>query len=81
MKAVFDRIGIGQKDAFGCPYEEWFITDYDCYVDGLYDKLGEYANLDELNYLASSRAFRQFSSPVRAIFPCGQKSVRIWVQK
>lgn len=53
MKAVFDRIGIGQKDDFGCPYEEWFITDYDCYVDGLYDKLGEYANLDELNYLAS----------------------------
>ena len=26
---------------------------YDCYVDGLYDLLGEYANLDELNYLAS----------------------------
>ena len=29
------------------------ITDYDCYVDGLYSKLGEYENLDELNYLAS----------------------------
>ena len=29
------------------------ITDYDCYVDGLYDKLGEYESLDELNYLAS----------------------------
>ena len=53
MKKVFDRIGIGQKDDFGQPYEEWFITDYDCYVDGLYDKLGEYENLDELNYLAS----------------------------
>ena len=39
---VFKRIGIGQKDDFGNPYEEWFITDYDCYVDGLYDKLGEY---------------------------------------
>ena len=50
---VFERIGIGQKDDFGQPYEEWFITDYDCYVDGLYDKLGEYENLDELNYLAS----------------------------
>ena len=35
------------------PYEEWFITDYDCYVGKLYDLLGEYANLDELNYLAS----------------------------
>ena len=53
MQKVFERIGIGQKDDFGQPYEEWFITDYDCYVDGLYDKLGEYENLDELNYLAS----------------------------
>ena len=53
LKKVFDRIGIGQKDDFGQPYEEWFITDYDCYVGALYDKLGEYDNLDELNYLAS----------------------------
>ena len=36
MQKVFERIGIGQKDDFGQPYEEWFITDYDCYVDGLY---------------------------------------------
>ena len=48
-----ERIGIGARDDFGQTYEEWFITDYDCYVDGLYDLLGEYANLDELNYLAS----------------------------
>lgn len=53
LKEVFKRIGIGQKDDFGQPYEEWFITDYDCYVDGLYSKLGEYESLDELNYLAS----------------------------
>ena len=53
LKEVFKRIGIGQKDDFGQLYEEWFITDYDCYVDGLYSKLGEYENLDELNYLAS----------------------------
>ena len=53
MQAVFKRIGIGETDDFGCVYEEWFITDYDCYVDGLYDKLSEYSNLDELNYLAS----------------------------
>ena len=53
VKKVFERIGIGAKDDFGQTYEEWFITDYDCYVDGLYDLLGEYANLDELNYLAS----------------------------
>ena len=53
IRATFDSIGIGQKDDFGYTYEEWFITDYDCYVDGLYDKLGEYENLDELNYLAA----------------------------
>ena len=53
LEKVFERIGIGAKDDFGQTYEEWFITDYDCYVDGLYDLLGEYANLDELNYLAS----------------------------
>ena len=53
LKKIFERIGIGAKDDFGQTYEEWFITDYDCYVDGLYDLLGEYANLDELNYLAS----------------------------
>ena len=53
LKKVFERIGIGSKNEFGQTYEEWFITDYDCYVDGLYDLLGEYANLDELNYLAS----------------------------
>ena len=53
LQKVFERIGIGLKDNFGNPYEEWFISDYDCYVDGLYEKLGEYENLDELNYLAS----------------------------
>ena len=53
LQEVFERIGIGSADDFGNPYEEWFITDYDCYVDGLYNLLGEYENLDELNYLAS----------------------------
>lgn len=53
LQAVFKRIGIGETDEFGQPYEEWFITDYDCYVPGLYDVLGEYESLDELNYLAS----------------------------
>ena len=53
LQSVFERIGIGSKDDFGNPYEEWFISDYDCYVEGLYSKLGEYSNLNELNYLAS----------------------------
>lgn len=53
IQAVFKRIGIGQTDEFGQPYEEWFITDYDCPIPGLYDCLGEYESLDELNYLAN----------------------------
>lgn len=57
LKKVFERIGIesGAPDEYGGHYEEWFITDYDCYVPGLTEaaQLGEYENLDELNYLAS----------------------------
>ena len=53
LKRVFDRIGIGAKDDFGQTYEEWFITDYDCYVDGIYNALSEHADLNELNFLAS----------------------------
>lgn len=46
MQDVFKRIGIGRR------YEEWFITDYQCYDPGIYDALGEYESLSELNYLA-----------------------------
>ena len=71
LKEVFKRIGIGQKDDFGQPYEEWFITDYDCYVDGLYSKLGEYENLDELNYLASK--LEEMSESEYAQFQAGME--------
>lgn len=53
MKKVFERIGIGSKDEFGQVYEEWFITDYDCSIHGVSTLLGEYENLDKLNYLAA----------------------------
>lgn len=53
LQEVLKRIGIGSKDIFGQPYEEWFITDYDIDVSGISERLGEYTNLDELNYLAS----------------------------
>ena len=53
LQKVFERIGIGSKDEFGHVYEEWFITDYECPVHGVYDMLGEYESLDKLNYLAS----------------------------
>lgn len=54
IKEVFKRICISSENEFGNVYEEWFITDYDCYVDGLHSVLGEYESLDELNYLAAS---------------------------
>ena len=53
LACVFRRIHIGDADAFGQPYEEWFITDYDCEVSGIIGCLGEYENLDELNFLAA----------------------------
>ena len=49
---VCERIGIGSKDDFGQPYEEWFITDYDCPDAAIGKVLGEYESLSELNYLA-----------------------------
>jgi len=42
ISAVLDRLGPG----------EIFITDYDISIYGVSDKLSEYENLDELNYLA-----------------------------
>lgn len=36
----------------GVRYEEIFITDYETDVPGLYDCLGEYESIDELNHLA-----------------------------
>ena len=55
IQKAFEKIGIGTNDEFGNVYEEWFITDYNCNLDGLVKNInfGEYENLDELNYLAS----------------------------
>ena len=35
MQKVFERIEIGKQDEFGQPYEEWFITDYECPIYGV----------------------------------------------
>lgn len=48
VQALLKRIGID-----GVLYEEIFITDYETDIPGLYDLLGEYESIDELNYLAS----------------------------
>lgn len=47
MKEVLAEIGIDEE------YEEYFITDYETNVAGLTDNLGEYENLNLLNYLAN----------------------------
>lgn len=53
---IFDRLHICHDDvfygdAFGNPYEEWFITDYETNI-GL--SINEYENIDELNDFAES---------------------------
>lgn len=47
VQALLKRIGID-----GVRYKEIFITDYETDIPGLYDCLGEYESIDELNYLA-----------------------------
>jgi len=48
VQALLKRIHVD-----GVRYEEIFITDYETDISGLYDCLGEYESIDELNYLAS----------------------------
>ena len=48
VQSLLARIGVD-----GVLYEEIFITDYETDVGGLYDCLGEYESVDELNYLAT----------------------------
>ena len=47
VQGLLKRIGVD-----GVRYEEFFITSFDGDVLGIYDYLGEYENLDELNHLA-----------------------------
>lgn len=47
VQALLKRIGVD-----GIRYEEIFITNFDGDMLGLHEYLGEYENLDELNYLA-----------------------------
>ena len=38
LQKLFERIGIGSKDDFGHPYEEWFITDYRIMNDATWER-------------------------------------------
>ena len=44
LETVLERIGINEQ------YEEYFITDYECDIEGL--EINEYSNIEELNELA-----------------------------
>lgn len=55
IEKAFDAIQVSHDDAeyfdnFGCPMEEYFITDYEC---DFYD-VGEYESLETLNELAET---------------------------
>ncbi len=44
---VLERIGIDNSQ-----YEEYFISDVDCDISGVYKTIGEYSNIKEINFLA-----------------------------
>ena len=49
FEKVLKKIGIGSKDEFGQPYEEWFVTDYECNLNGFdWQELGEYPSYETL---------------------------------
>ena len=53
--SAFKEAGIGKRDSFGIPYEEYFISDYDDYTDlSLVEVCGEYVDVEELNLLAQA---------------------------
>ena len=49
FEEVLEKIGID-----GEQYEEWFVTDYDCEIDGAAQELGEYPSFNELNRVAEA---------------------------
>lgn len=57
---ILKRIGIGSLDEFGQPYEEIFISDYECSLPAISELLTEYESISRLNYLAACLA--EFSS-------------------
>jgi antirestriction protein/regulator of replication initiation timing len=69
VQALLSRIGVD-----GVSYEELIITDYKTDITGLFDCLGEYESIDELNYLTSllsdmkDRELEKFE----AVLACGE---------
>ena len=50
LKEVYKKIGVNHIDELNQTFDEWFVTDYDIYVDGITAlALGDYPNLQLLN--------------------------------
>ena len=69
LQKVFERIGIGSKDDFGNPYEEWFISDYDVYggrlpvhVRCLIDEAANIGQIPNLEKLVATIRSREISA-------------------
>ena len=52
FQQMLRRIGIGSFDEFGHPYEEIFISDYECSCHAIRSLLSEYESVSRLNYLS-----------------------------
>lgn len=54
FNSALEKVGIGELDSFGSPYEEWFVSDYDdeSYCD-IARILGEYPDLEDMNKAAA----------------------------
>lgn len=67
LQKVLREIGIDN-----IRYEEYFISDYDCEIPGIYDKLGEYASIRDLNALGerleemSAHELKHFNAVIEA---------------
>lgn len=55
FEEVLERIGINSEDEFGQPYEEWFVTDYECNIPGFdWEDFGEYPSYERMNDFAEA---------------------------
>lgn len=50
FESELESIGVKENTM----YEEWFVTDYDCSLFGMYDAFGEYPNIDDINEVAEA---------------------------
>ena len=52
FKKALKKIGIGDEDDWGIPYEEYFFSDWESDIPGVSKLIGEYSNIDTLNEMA-----------------------------